>query len=156
VKTKICGRGAIADLLASAPGRYDLLLITNPGVGPPAGVPALARRMLHLEFDDCVAPRRKRRLPTAEDVRQALEWAEQSADLVVACHAGVSRSAALAYVIRCRDWSPRRALQILNRGRHRPNALIVRLGAELLDDPRVYDTYAAWISECAPRKRQRR
>jgi predicted protein tyrosine phosphatase len=150
MKTKICGRRMLSDLLARDPGRYDLLLVTNPGVKPPAGVPALVRRMLHLQFDDTAVPRRKKRLPTTEDVCQALEWSEPGADLVVACHAGVSRSAALAYVIRCRDWSPRRAIRILTRTRHRPNALIVRLGAELLDDPQVYQTFATWIGESAP------
>jgi predicted protein tyrosine phosphatase len=67
----------------------------------------------------------------------------------VSCHAGVSRSSALAYVVRCRDWSPGEAIRVLTPGWHRPNELVVRLGAELLRDPAVYATYAAWMGQGA-------
>ncbi len=50
----------------------------------------------------------------------------------------------------------KRAIQLLTPGWHRPNALIVHLGAELLDDPRVHRTYAAWAEKSAPQERQRR
>jgi hypothetical protein len=148
--TEICSHGVLLGLLSSDPGRYDLLLITNPGVGPPEGVPPLARRVLHLQFEDFVSPRPGARLPAAEDVRLALEWSARGGDLVVSCHAGVSRSSALAYVVRCRDWSPWEAIRVLTPGWHRPNDLVVRLGAELLRDRAVYDTYAAWMGEDGP------
>ena len=148
--TEICSHAVLLGLLASDPGRYDLLLVTNPGAGPPEGVPPLARRVLHLQFEDFDSPRPGVRLPTAEDIRLALDWSAGGGDLVVACHAGVSRSSALAYVVRCRDWSPGEAIRVLTPGWHRPNDLVVRLGAELLGDPAVYATYAAWLGEGRP------
>ena len=47
--TEICSHAVLRGLLASDPGRYDLLLVTNPGVGPPEGVPPLAR-IVSLKF----------------------------------------------------------------------------------------------------------
>ena len=148
--TEICSHAVLLGLLASDPGRYDLLLVTNPGVGPPEGVPPLARRVLHLQFEDFDAPRPGVRLPAAEDVRPALQWSAGGGDLVVSCHAGLSRSPALAYVVRCRDWSPQEAIRVLTPGWHRPNGLVVRLGAESPGDPAVYATFAARLGEGCP------
>ncbi len=153
--TEICSRHALLGLLGEAPGRYDLLLVTNPWTDAPEGVPELARRALHLRFEDVTEPAPGVRPPTEEDVRAALEWSAGCGDLVVACHAGVSRSAALAYVIRCHDWSPRQALQVLTPGWHQPNRLIVRLGAELLGSPDVYGAYLAWMRTARPRAGRR-
>jgi predicted protein tyrosine phosphatase len=86
--------------------------------------------VLHLQFEDFDSPRPGVRLPAAEDVRLALVWSAGGGDLVVSCHAGLSRSSALAYVVRCRDWSPEAAIGVLTPGWHRPNGLVVRLGAE--------------------------
>src|SRR5262245_21466196 len=110
---EICSHATLQGLLATRPGGYDLLLVTNPGFAPPADAMPLARRVLHLEFDDHHLPHPGRRLPAAEDVRRALEWAADCTDLVVACHAGVSRSSALAYVILCRHRPPHEAIEIL-------------------------------------------
>ena len=153
----ICSHGVLLGLLSSDAGRRDVLLVTNPGVGPPEGVPPLARRLLHLQFDDFASPRPGVLLPTASDVRRALNWAAASEHLVVSCHAGVSRSAALAYLVRCRACPPPEAVKILVRGWHRPNELIVRLGASVLGDPAVYVAYRTWSGEgtSAGRPRQK-
>jgi hypothetical protein len=137
----ICSHGVLPGLLSADPGRWDLLLVTNPGVEPPEGVPPLARRLLHLQFDDFTSPLPGVRLPTADDVRRALDWSAGCERLVMSCHAGVSRSAALAYLVRCRAVPPPVALGILAKGWHRPNELIVRLGASILEDPGVYEAY---------------
>ena len=50
-------------------------------------------------FERFTEPARGVVLPTLDDVRRALEWSVGSTDLVVACHAGRRRSAALAYLI---------------------------------------------------------
>src|SRR5262245_22681365 len=116
VTIEICSHGVLSGLLSAVPGRWALLLVTNPVVEPPEGVRPLARRTLHLAFDDFVSPRPGAVLPTAFEVRRAVEWAAGSADLVVSCHAGRSRSAALAYLIRCRDCPPEEAVEVLTPG----------------------------------------
>src|SRR4051812_6368235 len=115
----------LSDLLSAEPGLWDLLLVGSPnGVEPPGGVSSLARRTLRLCFDDCDAPRPGVVPPTADDVRRALEWSADSERLVVSCYLGRSRSAGLAYVIRCRDCPPPESLRILNPEWHRPNLLL--------------------------------
>jgi predicted protein tyrosine phosphatase len=160
--TEICGHGSVHGLLAEDPRARDLLLVTNPGFMPFGDdanrVLAMARRVLRLEFDDFTSmpepyfefadfttvPAEKVVLPAIEHVQQALEWARGSEDLIVACHAGVSRCSALAYVLRSRDWSPSQAIKLLTRGYHSPNRLIVEIGAKLLANPAVWDTYEVW------------
>jgi hypothetical protein len=152
VRTEICSRGVLLGLLVDEPSRFDVLLVTSPGIDPPEGVQPLARRWLHLQFDDITAPFPGLRPPAARDVRRALEWGADCGDLVVACHAGVSRSAALAYLVRCLAWPPAEAIGVLTRGRHYPNELIVRLGTDLLGDPAIYEIYTGWMVESAPQQ----
>ena len=145
MQTEICGHADVHALLDEDPRNRDLILITNPGYVPFGDeVLRLARRVLHLQFDDIAATFPDMHPPTSADVQRALDWAAGSEDLVVACHAGISRSSALAYVIRSRDWSPSQAVQILTRGLHSPNRLIVDLGAKLLGNPLVWSTYESW------------
>jgi predicted protein tyrosine phosphatase len=146
IAVEICSHATARGLVVTNPGVYDLILITNSLFAPCAEDYADARRWLHLEFDDIHAPLGDLRMPTAESVRRALDWSAGSEHLVVACHAGISRSSALAYVLCCRDRTPQQALAILERGRHHPNALIVRLGADLLQRPEIYDVYWRWLS----------
>jgi predicted protein tyrosine phosphatase len=146
VKIEIRGHPTLPALLTAEPGLWDLLLIGSPGgTEPPVGVSSLARRTLRLCFDDCHVARPGVVLPTADDVRRALEWSVDSERLVVSCYLGRSRSAALAYVIRCRDCPPHDALRLLAPDWHRPNPLIIRLGSELLGNPAVRDTCADWV-----------
>lgn len=156
MRTEICSHGTLLGVLSAEPGVLDLLLVTNPGTDPPADVLSLARRVLLLQFDDFTEARPGVVLPSTEDVQKALDWSAGGGDLVVCCHAGVSRSAALAYIIRCRDWSPEKALDILTPGWHRPNALIVRLGAALLGQPGVLDAWATWTGAGRPGRRRRK
>src|SRR5262245_52675635 len=134
--TEICGHSFVHGLLLEEPAQRDLILITNPGYMPfgdeAERVLELARRVLHLQFDDITTRFPDLKHPVVEDVQEALDWASGSEDLIVACHAGVSRSSALAYVLRSRDWSPSQAVKILERGIHSPNRLIVEIGAKLL------------------------
>jgi predicted protein tyrosine phosphatase len=138
----------LPDLLKAELGLWDLLLISSPsGAEPPGVVSSLARRTLRLYFDDCDATQTGVVPPTANDIRQALEWSAHSERLVVSCYLGRSRSAGLAYVIRCRDCQPQEALRILSPGWHRPNPLIVRLGSELLGNPAISATCSDWVAQ---------
>ncbi len=140
----ICGRHSLTGLLADEPGQRDLIVVSNPLAGLPDGIEGLPRRLLHLEFDDQTTPGRDVVLVTIEDIRRALEWSADYQRLIVSCHAGISRSAALAYVIACRDHPPRVALGVLTRRWHVPNERIVRLGADVLADEEIYRAFLAW------------
>jgi predicted protein tyrosine phosphatase len=145
MEIEICGRGTVAGVMSTAPQQRDLLVISNPGSGLPSGVEPLARRLLHLEFDDFSEPREGVVLVTSADIERVLDWAQDHQNLVVCCHAGVSRSSAMAYVIACRTRSPAEALTLLLPGWHYPNERIVRLGAEVLGNKEVYSACLAWL-----------
>lgn len=90
---------------------------------------------LLLEFDDITSD--KPRAPKFEQVQQALEWAKDKdkENLIVACAQGVSRSAALGFLIECQTKTPLEAASNLwQTNKHYPNELILKYGCELMGD----------------------
>jgi predicted protein tyrosine phosphatase len=136
----------LANLLARRPGEFDVITITNHDHPFPEWVKDKAKECLHLVFDDITyLPSGNRHiLPSREHVRTALEWAKDRPAVVVACHAGVSRSSATAYLIACQAWGPGPALSVLSPSIHRPNVLVVRHGAEVLGDEEVWERFREW------------
>jgi predicted protein tyrosine phosphatase len=130
------------------------VLITNPADASSGTLPQswlevlpLARRVLHLMFPDYEKPRYGAALVAPEDVRRAMDWSTGSTDLVVSCTLGRSRSAALAYVLRCVNCPPQEAIKILDPNWHRPNRLVVLHGARLLRTPAVFTVFDGWRDE---------
>lgn len=78
-------------------------------------------------------------------VRRILEWSAGKKKIAVHCHAGISRSSAMAYLIACKRMAPKKALNILDVGIHDPNRHIVRLGASLMGKESVYGEYISWM-----------
>ena len=105
------------------------------------------RGALRLDFDDVFRVTADSREPRAEDVRRVLEWAKDKSEIVVHCHAGYSRSAAVAYLIECLAVGPHEALKVLDYKKQCPNELVVELGAEVMNDACVLDAYWEWRDE---------
>ena len=78
-------------------------------------------------------------LPSKEIINAAINWIKPklNEEIVVHCAGGVSRSAALAFIINCIDNEPEEAMNILDFKFHWPNDLIIRLGAEILNKPSI-------------------
>jgi hypothetical protein len=100
---------------------------------------SIYQQMIWIDLDSkCTFP------PTARNIKEALAWSEGKTELIVACHAGISRSSATAYVIASRVLGPKDALGILEQGHHWPNRLIVYLGSKLLKDDKIWDEFVNW------------
>lgn len=90
--------------------------------------------------------------PQEHHVRTVLDWAKDKEVDIVACHAGISRSSALAILIECqkvfagRPVSVREAIQSLGlyHDFHRPNRLILKHGAKILNRPEIPLEVAYW------------
>jgi predicted protein tyrosine phosphatase len=130
--------------LADRPGEFHCLVITDFGYPFPEEVRVLAGGVLHLAFDDACFPTGLHRLADRATVQQAIAWGEGRDKLLIACHAGISRSAALAFLIACTDRPPEQALGLLEPGKHRPNDLVVMLGSKILGNRRIWDTFLEW------------
>lgn len=144
-------KGTAQEILKKRPKEFDSLIITNHDVVVPEEVRAMSKDVLHLTFDDIVGhspfhPEGKYILATKDHIKEALTWAEGRPKLLVACHAGVSRSSGLAYVIAAVDWGPQTALRVFRPGWHWPNVHVVKLGAEVLESPSVWNTFREWYS----------
>ena len=91
-------------------------------------------------FDDIEKPRTGLVLPSMAQIRRILEWSHGKDDFLIHCTAGISRSSAIAYLIKCMESSPETAVQILDKKIHYPNLCVVRLGSEFLGNRQIYRT----------------
>ena len=130
---------------AITPGFKNLIFITskiNPyhcwdGVSLEKNVHS-ANNLLELFFDDVEVDLENHRgeiynAPTEQDVIKALEFAAGKSRVVVSCHAGISRSSAMAAVISAKyNNNPTLPLDIRYHG---PNKKIIELGEKILGIP---------------------
>ncbi len=131
-------------LLESEPNAWDAIVILDSRIAHTDFVAQHARRHLYLRFDDVTAAMHGQRLPTAADIRSALDFAADSNNLMVCCRAGQSRSAATAFLICYQRLGPAAACRLLNPERHIPNSLIVDLGARIIDERSVVQAFTEW------------
>lgn len=131
-------------LLESEPQSWDAIVILDAGVKHTEFVAKHARQHLYLIFDDVTKQQAGKRAPNSRDIQNALAFANETQMLLVSCHAGQSRSAALAFVIAARYCGTEVAVGLLNPARHTPNPLIVQLGAEHVADPHYLTQFDAW------------
>ncbi|MBY0526249.1 MAG: hypothetical protein K2R98_22845 [Gemmataceae bacterium] len=130
--------------LADRPEEFHCLVITDPGYPFPEEIRGWSKDILHLSFHDACFPADCFDLADLAAVRTAITWAEGRDKLLVACHAGISRSSAFAYVIGCLDRQPEQALEIIDAARHRPNDLVVKLGSKALGNDRIWEVFLDW------------
>ena len=85
---------------------------------------------------------------TKHSLANRLEFSAGKARVLVCCHGGISRSAATAYAIKCKECgNPVEAIRILTPVRHHPNRLVVSHAAEILEDKLVYNVYNEWLQK---------
>lgn len=97
--------------------------------------------VLPITFDDIEYEAEHMTPPAKEHIKEILDWSKGKSDLLVHCRAGISRSSAVAYLIGCLDSSPKEAIKVLDPLLHWPNKLMVELGAEVLRNPDILETY---------------
>jgi len=145
----IASRKTSRELAEEHPGRFNIISILEPEIlEAPKEVREFSKSYIPLFFHDIEYKRHGYVEPKMEHVEKAIAFAEGKDDLIVACHAGISRSSAIAYLVQCtREEFPRQALRVLKPVKHYPNALIVKLGAELLKNDSILDEYYNWLGE---------
>lgn len=144
MEIRICSHLAASVLLQQQPGNWDVIVVLDSKAKPTAFVEQQSVRHLFLRFDDVVEGVDGRLLVTSDQIEAALEFARLSERLVVTCHAGQSRSAALAYIIACQKVGVDAAIHLISPKRHVPNRLVVHLGAAALELPECLARFIAW------------
>jgi predicted protein tyrosine phosphatase len=123
-----------------SPKKYNVIFITNPD--DPFYNPELhglidkAKESLVCKFYD----REFRDGPTTEDIQRILDFAKNKDDIICSCHAGRSRSSAIAFLIRCCQEDPSEAVKIFDIKKHDPNILISKIGSEILNNEKIIST----------------
>jgi predicted protein tyrosine phosphatase len=134
-------------LLEANPGHWSVVFINNPGEPLPVWAKKLSKDVLHLQFDDIIFPNKRLKMPDIDDVLDAMEWTKERDDVLFTCHAGASRSAAMAYVCACQEFYPEDAINLLKPGVHTPNQKIVQLGVEALKDKKIMEAFKVWTDQ---------
>ena len=76
-----------------------------------------------------------------EVIEEVLRWSKGKNKFLVHCWAGISRSAAIAYLIACSKMPVTDAVKILNPKQHKPNRLILKFGEEILRKNNIIETF---------------
>lgn len=134
-------------LLEQEPNQWDAIVILDANFQATDFVANHTRRHLFLYFDDVTDPNSPACPASADDIAQALKFAEGSTNLVVSCRAGQSRSAALAFSIAYRLVGPQAAVSLWDPKRHSPNHLVLDLAAQQIEDADFMRTYERWLQE---------
>lgn len=151
-KVTICGhatndRSPAFKLLESNLNHWSIVFINNPTEPMPVWAKKMAKDVLHLQFDDIIFENKRLKMPDIDDVLDALEWTKKKEDVMFACHAGVSRSAAMAYVCACQEFYPEDAINLLKPGVHSPNQKIIQHGVEALGDKKILEVFKIWMDQ---------
>lgn len=145
----ICGHSmAIQKLMAKAK-EYDVIFISNPDESKfdilgSERIPELSREYCELLFEDVIFSRGTVQGPELCHIKKALEFSKNRRKLLVTCQAGISRSSAIAYLIKSVEVGSKQALNLLNSKIHYPNELVIRYGADLLKDENMVELIKNW------------
>jgi len=147
MEIRIAGYLAASYLLQQEPAKWDALVILDSTISASDFVRRQALRHRYLRFDDIQQSEPDRVVATPESIEKGLDFARGSGRLLVSCRAGQSRSAAMAYLIACRENGVESAVQLINPTRHVPSPLIIRLGATLMEMPDALEAFDTWQSK---------
>lgn len=85
--------------------------------------------------------------PSMESIKEILDFAKENEVDMVCCYAGISRSSAVAYLIKCLTEEPECAIKVLDELRHHPNKRIIKIGSKLLKNDMIEGVYNKWIEK---------
>lgn len=160
--TKVLSRLSLIDAVRRHPGELTCVIILEPDA--PCGMVVremsrttvsqlerLPKDRIISKFWDVDDPTRKDS-PSEFEIRRILDWAKDKEIDIVACHAGISRSSAVAILIECQKTFIGRPVTVkeaieglgLNKDQHHPNPLILELGAKILNRPEIPDVVKYW------------
>lgn len=123
---------------------WDVIYILNSDQPPNQVIIEDARTYLGLVFDDVDYQYNNYIAPSLVDVTRAIHFAIHKKRILISCHAGDTRSATLAYIIRCLTLTPAEALKTFNPQHHHLNELIIEYGAHVLQMPDIIKCWKAW------------
>jgi predicted protein tyrosine phosphatase len=132
-------------MLGKEKNKYNVILYTNSEMSPSPLVHHNAKELIHFPVDDIDHYEyHSLTAPTPKDIKNALISSEDKENLICACHAGVSRSSATAYLVGSKKWGPEAGLDVLQKDKHFPNRLIVWIGSKILNLPAIWDKFVEW------------
>jgi predicted protein tyrosine phosphatase len=148
MKIEIMSHKEALNALEANPNSINLIFISSPApntymVAGSDKIESLAKTCCALLFND-TNTESKPSSPKKDDVQKALEFAKGKDSVLVTCQAGVSRSAAIAYLIAIQESDVKYAFSILDHNIHKPNKLIIKHGAYILNRQDIIRLIHRW------------
>lgn len=125
--------------------QHPAIIFTDPEYELPQTVRDLCPEMIQIKAHDVDVDYQHYKAPTREQIEEGLSFARGKEQLICACHAGISRSSAMAFLCACQAGRMSYAISLLNPALHFPNKLIVRLGSEILGNDQIFRAYENWV-----------
>lgn len=140
--------GTLQSLIQERRNELDALVITNKETPFPVEVEKLVKGFLWLRFDDVLQSRGHYVAVEPKQIEEGLAWAKGRERIVIACHAGISRSSGMAVLIAMQEYNDLdKAFSILDLKKHWPNTLVIKLGAEILKRPDLWLYFVNWTNK---------
>lgn len=143
----ILSEDAAVDFVRKSPYYWNVISIRDHNDAPVDEVASRCQTLHKVKFDDIDAPVKGFTIPTEEHVRSILDFSRDKKEILIHCTAGISRSSASAYLIACTRMPPIEAIKCLNTVYHWPNALVVKIGAKILNNPQILHECEKWKTE---------
>jgi predicted protein tyrosine phosphatase len=144
VQTLVYSHSNAATFLSLNAGVWDVICILNSDQPPDQNIKEDARTYLGLVFDDVDYQYNNYIAPSLIDVTRAIHFGIHKKRLLITCATGDTRSATLAYIMRCLMLTPAEALRTFNPQHHHLNQLIIEYGAHVLQTPDIIKCWQTW------------
>lgn len=98
------------------------------------------------EIRDINEPNNNVIYPSMHEISNILKFSMNKERLRVHCTAGISRSSAISYGISCMHYPVKKAIKLLDIGRHFPNRLVVEYISEYLNSELILEEYLSYCT----------
>lgn len=142
---------AAQTFLACNSKEWNVVLVINRKEHATDDIVRAAKDIRVICFDDIDCPLNDYVMPSRKSIETVLNFTNNLDKVVFSCCNGISRSSALAYVSKCQCQPPEQAINIMRHNTHYPNKIVIKLASEILEYPKIYEVYQAWIKDYLPR-----
>ena len=135
------------------PKQHDVIFISNPtdkyAINGSFYIKDLSRNYLEIlcndiEFSDPDFPKDTVIVPEMCHILDAFNFSKGKSDLLITCQAGISRSSAIAYLLKVNEVGAKEAFDVLDLKRHYPNPLLIKHGSIFLKKPEIVSLMEIW------------
>lgn len=128
-------------------GLFYIIFVKNVGKEIPKSISKKSALIMDVVFDDIDCKMPPFVMPEKDDVASVIDFYKKHSNhnIIFSCANGTTRSPSLAYVCECTKKHPSYAIEYMRHRDFHLNRVIVKYGAEILNEPEVYNYYEKYM-----------